>query len=174
LTKTTIPPEQLSAEVQALCNVLNDSPDVACVVVSAAFLNSAMRMLLDKSFVRSEKVNSLLNSPTALRSYAVRNDLLYSLGVIDDWLHSDLETLGKIRNEVAHSHIELSFGEPKISDLCSELLGWKQVFPSKEDREPSPAPDSKQFLTVARNKFILSVLLVANRLIMRGLSLQRE
>lgn len=167
--KIPIPPERLSEETQLLCDVLNDESDLACIVIGAAFLDSALKSLLDSVLQVPEVAHKLLERTQPLGTYGARTDLAYCLGVVSKHVHQDLKTIGKIRNHVAHHRLAVTFGEAPICDFCDNLNGWRIMLKPAGANFLPPGLASGRSRESSRMKFNTSVILVANRLIIATL-----
>jgi DNA-binding MltR family transcriptional regulator len=164
--------EQLSAETRQLYHVLNEEPDLACVVIGAAFLDAAVASLLAQRFSRSKVTEKLLAPIGALGSFAVRADVAYALGLIKEAHHHDLCVVGQIRNAFAHSHLNLSFQDANIRQICNRLNEWRVLV--VEADEVAVKPTDEQLRARARNQFNLSVIMLSNRLLVHALSLKAQ
>ena len=106
--------EQLSEDTRHLMDVLNSQADLACVVVGAAFLDTALKTLLSERFVKSFKSSptitaKLLDDGGALGSFSPRADLAYCLGLVTKPRYQDLCLVMEIRNQFAHKHLAACF-----------------------------------------------------------------
>lgn len=167
-----IPLEQLSADTRQLYDVLNNESDLACVVIGAAFLDNVLTSLFRAKLRDSSITDKLLNPNGTLSSFASRADLAYCLSLIEKEQYSDLCKIGEVRNLFAHSHLHLSFNEPKVHDPCNQLEQWRVLEDERE--EPLPNPTAEQLRMIARNQFNFSIILLANRFLLDGLSLKRN
>src|SRR5690349_7710853 len=67
--------EALSEESEHLYNVINEEPDLACVLIGTSYLDYALASLLKRYFIDSEVVPKLLEPPRgALSTFASRYD----------------------------------------------------------------------------------------------------
>ena len=167
--------DQLSKEANKLYHFLNrEQTDVARVDVGAAFLDATVAGLLAEFMLPgSSTVEKLLSPNGALGAFQVRVDVAYGLGLIHKVHLEELCTIGKIRNHFAHSHLELSFADDQIRVWCDELKAWKEIFP--EDSPPGPGPESKvtnRLQILARNKFMMSVVILSQRLLVDARSVR--
>lgn len=149
------PAEELSAESKYLYEVLNEESDLACVVIGAAFLESALGTLLSRTLRSSKITDKLLGPNGALSSFATRADLSYCLTLIDKCYHQNLRTVLEIRNKFAHSNLQLGFHDQTIREKCNELTEWRWMI-SMESEEPLKDVDEKGLRMRARNQFNLN------------------
>ena len=101
------PVERLSADTRELCEALNNESDVACVVIGAAFLDTALASLLEQQLLKSKVTRKLLAPSGVLGNSAARADLAYCLCLISKEHYRDLCSIAEIRNQFAHSHLRL-------------------------------------------------------------------
>lgn len=166
--------EQLSSDTQAVFDVLNEEPDLACVLIGTNFLDQIVASLLKQKFIRSSVADKILN-PTggALGTFSARSDLVYCLGFIEKKQYQDLCQIAEIRNRFAHGHLLLSFGDPRIRKLCNQLTSW-EVLLQEEEQEMAEDPTDQMLKTEARNKFNLSVVILGNRLLIKAIGLKNK
>ena len=105
---------------QSFHDELFKESDRACVVLSAAYLDESLRVLLTNYFVDDNKaVKNFIGGPESLTaplgSFASRITAAYCLGLIDKIQYNDLHTIRKIRNLFAHGLQGLSFEDPKVT-----------------------------------------------------------
>jgi DNA-binding MltR family transcriptional regulator len=168
-----VPVEQLSEDTRKLFDVLNGESDLSCVIIGAAFLDTALATLLKRHLASSSITEKMLSPNGALGAFAVRADLAYCLGLISNYHYRDLCTIGKVRNHFAHDHLGLAFSEPEIRHLCDGLHQWRMLLHGDADDSPHGLTE-RQLATRARNQFNLSVVLLANRLLLTTLGLKHS
>jgi len=173
VAKTT-PVEQLSKETQELYEVLNDESDLACVVIGTAFLDTALATILERKLIKSSVSDKLLSHRGALGSFAPRADLVYCLGLINKKHYRDLCGIDEIRTQFAHSHLRLSFANPKVREMCDNLKEWRLLLPHDDDGEVVPGATEAQLAVRARNQFKLSVASLSNCLLLKALGLNKD
>jgi len=151
--KQLIDPEQLSADARRLYDFLNDEKsDVALVVVAAAFLDATLAALLAAFMIRGNTTTGLLTPDGPIGAFHVRARLAYALALISKSDCQDLCKVAEIRNQFAHSHLQLSFTDTTIQKLCGELKAGIAVM--SEDVE-----------LAAKVHFVISVVLLSQRLL---------
>jgi len=99
---------------------------------------------------------------------SARSDLCFALNLIPKPLYQDLLVVAQLRNEVAHHHLELSFSDSSISELCRKL---KYVSTLKNGNTDEPLA-SKEWLEGERNTFTITVILISQRLLLIGLGIK--
>ena len=157
--------EQLSAEVQQVFAVLNEQPDLACVVAGAAFLDAGLESILSSHFLSQRVGNNLLRPDGPLGSFGARADLAYCLGLTSPEHYGDIRLIAKVRNRFAHSHLQLTFADFEIQTMCSNLHTWQTVGWVDVNGDADAAVRRR----AARNKFSMSVAFISQRLLLTAL-----
>jgi DNA-binding MltR family transcriptional regulator len=118
-------------ETIRIADELKHESDRGVVLVVAAFLDEQLEMLLTRHFIDDPKVAAeLLSSGSGpLGTFSSRMKLAYCLDLIHPQQYKDLQTIRKLRNEFAHSHIRVSFESDRIRDLCANL-GFMDLVPN--------------------------------------------
>lgn len=166
-------PEQLSADVQRLFEVLNEESDLPCVLIGISFLDETVRSILSRSLLAGSTSERLL-SPLggAIGEFSTRCDLGYCLRLIKKDYYSDLRKLAEIRNVFAHNYLGTDFGDSEIQGKCRELLTpdlLKTVAPKLGRRLEELNEDERK--VDARNRFTASVAMLSNFLLTDALSI---
>ena len=91
----------------------------AAAIVAGADLEEALGNLLAEFMVASARSESLL-AGTELRTFSLRINLAYSLGLLSEDERGDLHIVRRVRNHFAHKK-ECSFTDQKVVDLCANL-----------------------------------------------------
>ena len=91
--------------------------------------------------------------------------------LIENNQYADLRKIGEIRNLFAHNHMQINFKEQKVRELCNQLNRYKILI--GDDELPETPTDEEQYW-ITRNRFNFSVILLANRFLLNGLSLKRD
>lgn len=152
--------EALGADVSKMYIILNDGPDIAVALVSAAYIDQALGSMILRKLVESPVATDLLNR--ALGDFAVRIDLAYSLGLINRPIRLDLLLINRIRNEFAHGHLETTFNNQQIQNWCGNLNSLRAMGLKLPDISNS-----------ARIKYTVTVALLANNLLLDAMSIER-
>jgi DNA-binding MltR family transcriptional regulator len=173
MRRSIVPVEKLSEETRQLFDVLNKESDLACVVIAAAFLDTALVSLLAQKLLASSVSNKLLATSGALGSFATRADLAYCLSLIKKEHYQDICVVGEIRNQFAHSHLQLSFEDGNIRQLCDRLNEWRVILHGEEEEQVGYMTEA-QLGARARNQFNLSVAFLANWILLNALSLKAK
>jgi len=152
--KLTIP--ELSEDSGRFIEQVQAEPDRGAALVGAAYLDDVLASLLRAHFVDDPAtVRDLLDEGRPLGSFAAKTHLAYCLGLIGPQTRADLDLIRQIRNEFAHKHHEARFDLPSIADRCAQL-NVPQLL------EPTP-------IEHPRYRFIVTVTLLANHLLLNGL-----
>lgn len=111
--------------------IQNESPRAA-VIISSAFLDAQLRVIIAKSLVDDPKiVDELLGSEDKpdcpLSSFSSRIKMAYCLGLISKSVCHDLDNIRRIRNKFAHKMHGYSFDEPEIISRCKSLKLAKMI-----------------------------------------------
>ena len=119
-------------------------------------MDHCLASYLQKYLAKGQTSIGLLQPASPLGPYSARRLLCYSLGLIGKSLGDDLETIGAIRNKFAHNFFDITFKDEVIVRLCNNLsaLGLFDWF----GQPVGP-----------RHRFTISVIAVANRLLLRAL-----
>ena len=168
-----IPTENLAEDTRRLMDVLNDEPDLACVVIAAAFLDTTLSNLLETKFRQSSVSERLLAPNGALGTFGARTDLAYALELISKAQHEDLRLLARIRNRFAHSHLLLTFTDVGVQDRCNHLHEWRFLLVGEDEDIPTTPTDEQRRIR-ARNQFKLTVVFLANRILLTSLGLKQK
>lgn len=145
----------------------NESPR-ASVIISGALIDTLLRDLLVTFMVNDKKeVDSLVGSEKdvdkPLGAFGARIKAAYCLGLISKEEYSDLKIIQKVRNQFAHKLHGFSFDDPMIVDLCNSL------------RQPEILKDTNAGKFQShRDKYLISVAILTQRMGLRILSTQRE
>ncbi|MDP2983749.1 MAG: MltR family transcriptional regulator [Candidatus Latescibacter sp.] len=139
----------------------------AAVIISGAFLDSLLRdliasFMIDEDNVVGELLGSDKNSETPLSSFGTRIKTAYCLGLISKAEYNDLKIIKKIRNKFAHKLHGYSFEEKEIVGLCNSL------------QKPVILKVLPVIQKSHRDKFVITVSILANQLGIKILDVQRE
>jgi DNA-binding MltR family transcriptional regulator len=142
--------------------------DRATAIIGAAFLDNHLRLLLSQFFVDNPKVvNELLGGgegDAPLSSFGPRITTAYALGLLGvDELH-DLRIIKNLRNVFAHGLQGLSFSQPDIEVECSKLKAFEVLHGIKPELA----------IRSARDRYILSVELLANQIAFKNNDVMKE
>jgi mannitol operon repressor len=122
--------------------------DRGAALVGAALLDSRMQRLVLSHFSDKRIAEGLLSGGNApLGSLGVRLKLAFSLGLITQLEYKECDTIRKIRNEFAHQVHGLTFSDPRLAGLASNLR--------------ANTPSGERFNGDPRQLFINSVIMVS-------------
>ncbi|MGO9463381.1 MAG: MltR family transcriptional regulator [Isosphaeraceae bacterium] len=155
------PPASMSdmfEDSRQLLAELKTESDRGVALMAAAYLDTALGILLKKSLGADQKVvNRLLDDgPNApLGTFASRIAMAYCLGHIGAAYYETLEAIRDIRNAFAHFRRSLTFEDPEIRDHITRRFRLGYVLTEPVD------------LSLTRNKYIYTVNTVLNLLSVR-------
>ena len=100
------------------------------VIVSAALMDEALEELIKSKMVPSpEKDDELFVGAYApLDSFSAKIDFAYRLGIIASSTRSSLHLLRKLRNDFAHSALQMSFETNSVKSRIRELFKLNKSF----------------------------------------------
>ncbi len=164
-------PEALSERSHQIFDALNDERDLACVLISASFLDECVACLIGRRLVADRaQVQRLMAPPQGhVSTSAARIRLAYLLGLITPKMRENLVIVAKIRNLFAHSAVERRFGDKDIAALCErlQLIGGEPDFVVGYD---GPTPPPNVFASSdPRTRFILTASTSSMRLLVTAL-----
>jgi DNA-binding MltR family transcriptional regulator len=168
--RSLIPVEGLSKETQSFYDVLNSEPDLSVVLVAVSYIDACLGALLERFLLKSSVSEKLLDPRSgALGSFGARADAGYSLGLVEKPLYQDLLVLSELRNQFAHHHLALNFSIPSVVEQCEKLSYAADL---KDGSSSNPLMEAS-LLQHPRNRFVLSVVLISQRLLLVGLGVKR-
>jgi len=165
-----LPVENLSEDTSKFFDVLNESNDLAVVLVAASYIDASLAALLYRFFIESSVSDKLLDvQGGALGSFTSRCDAAYALALINKPMYQDLIKIAEIRNEFAHYHLALDFQAPNVSRLCGDLRYVNSLFGTTNDQNPF-----EKIMTKTRDRFVITVVMISQRLLVNGLGIKRQ
>jgi DNA-binding MltR family transcriptional regulator len=102
---------------------LKEESDRGVVLISAELIHNCLTDLFEKHLVLNSKSREgIFENPLApLHTFSNKIRMAYSLGLIDEKHHKNLEYIRKIRNKFAHRIFDASFDDPEIISWCKKL-----------------------------------------------------
>lgn len=93
---------------------LSASMDYTSLFIAAQVLiDKIVNMIIDSYFVNPKMVKDL--------HFITKLKIIYSLGLIDDFLYQDIKVINKTRNKLAHNN-QFFFEDIKINDFTNSLV----------------------------------------------------
>jgi mannitol operon repressor len=125
VSKGAIPPGMLVSTLDDLVNFVQElkrESDRGLALVAAALIDDKLGETLRALFCEGPTAAKLLDANNApLGTFSSRSEACFALGLIDDYEHSEIALLRKVRNEFAHAKHGMSFQTPSVQGLCSSL-----------------------------------------------------
>jgi DNA-binding MltR family transcriptional regulator len=156
--------ESLSADIQKFFDTLNESSDLAAVVVTASYIDASLGSLLQRRLLESSITDALLDLRGPLGTIGARADLAYALSLIDKPLYKAIAKIVEIRNQFAHHHLEHTFESTDVAALCSELR-----YLEDSNQGDVFADFMRHHMRTNRDRFVLHAVMISQRLLMKGL-----
>lgn len=160
-------PAGLSKDTAHVLDALNEQDDLAATLIGASWLDACVESLLRAFFIDCEVADRLLQPQGPLGTSAARTDAAYCLGLISPVVHKDLRTIAVIRNRFAHKHLVLDFNDTSVRDRCANLLLLDHLWGEVEG-------SFQEVLKEPRARFVVSVVLIGNKILAQGLGAERE
>ena len=167
--------EELSKQSKDVYKVVNGEPDLACVLILASYLDQCLASLLKKHFIKNSSTVERLLDPVRgnVGTFQARADLSYSLGLIPKEIYQNLCVIGSIRNQFAHSHLEIGFTHVDIvEEIDSLVLPTIKFSVSTRDDEEKRDVSFDQIISFEdkpRLKFNILSVMMADRILLIGL-----
>lgn len=109
-------------DLAAFVGELQRESDRGLALVACALIDERLDETLRSFFRETPSTDKLLGDGNApLGTLSARADACFALGLIDDYEHSEISLLRKIRNEFAHAKHGVSFATPRVRGLCASL-----------------------------------------------------
>jgi hypothetical protein len=148
--------EEILGSFADVKRALDGDSHLACAVLGGAYIEKLLGVLLRQSFIKSEKLlKQIFGSTGVLANCGGQNDIALALNLISQEAHGNIAAICDIRNDIAHSHVKVTFDSLDISNKCMERLslfhctaGERKIF----IRQHKPKP---------RKMFTMSVALTA-------------
>ena len=108
-------------DVWPFLELLRQESDRGCVLISTGFLEQQLRDILFGFMQEVKEASNLLDGANApLGTFSARITACYTLALIAENEHHDLNQLRRIRNAFAHD-IHTTFETPSVRDRCATL-----------------------------------------------------
>ena len=144
----------LCADAARLVSDLETETDRGVALLAVAFLDDVLDVLLRASFVNdTDAVNRLIGPGRPLESFGSRAHIGYCMGLLGADVYNDINLIREIRNDFAHRQ-PTNFEQPEIRPKCNKLRCVAGML-SEND-------------CTARERFIASVVIIANHLIVQA------
>jgi DNA-binding MltR family transcriptional regulator len=107
--------------------------DRSVIIVAVSYIENYLEYCLKKRFVKHTVVNSLFDGYAPLSTLSAKIDIGFSIGLLNEEIHSELHKLRKIRNLSAHDDSIVNFQNYKVKDLCNNLISAKGIRTSSKN-----------------------------------------
>jgi DNA-binding MltR family transcriptional regulator len=154
--------DQLYRDTPKMLNALKRGTDLACVLTGSSYLEELLANMLEIRFIKSSIAKQLLHPYGVLGTFKARADLSYCLGLINKSTYQDLCQIAEVRNQFAHSHIEINFGDSDIQKECEEINAWR--IPGFGHMTPPTKATQRELRTRARGLFMMSIGVLITRI----------
>jgi DNA-binding MltR family transcriptional regulator len=150
---------ELSTDVARLVDELEKETDRGVALVGATFLDDVLDVMLRALFAGDgEAANKLLSPGRPLESFGSRAHLAYCVGLLGRDTYHDINLIREVRNDFAHRK-PVDFAHAEIRDKCRRLKVAELMMPGGSGE--------------CRDRFLASVVMIANHLIIQTASLKR-
>lgn len=145
----------LEIEWNRLIDELHRESDRAVALIAAAYLDLALKSVLEASLAGGDPVvDRLLNGANApLGTFSARIAMAYGLGHVGPNYFQTLDAVREIRNVFAHFRRNLTFEDPEVRKYIENHFKLPYIL-------PVPSPD----LSLMRNRFIWTTAMILGRL----------
>lgn len=163
--------DELIKDEQGLFDVLNEEDDIACVLIASAYLDQALRLLLEKRHRDCEQTVRPLSTRNAATDFNSRIDAAFNWGLIPKGLRDNLHVVRDMRNDLAHSHRLHGFDDALLRERCSTLS-----YPHAERAFVIGFPEGEEPVDIfprnagPRERFTLVTILMVSRILVTALS----
>ena len=153
----------------------SESNDYSCVLLGASYLDELFASLLKEKFINGSDTASKVLNPSGgiLGTFLSRIDISYCLGLIDKVIKADCQVIGEIRNIFAHNYFKTTFYNNDIQKKCNDLRHINSVFKEQFFENDKTYTDNELAL-IAKNKFIISIVLLTSNLELNIMSIQAK
>ena len=144
----------LCSDAARLVSDLETETDRGVALLAVAFLDDVLDVLLRAGFVNdSEAVNRLIGPGRPLESFGSRAHIAYCMGLLGADVYSDINFIREVRNDFAHRQ-PTNFEQTDIRAKCNKLRCVAGMLHEND--------------CTARERFIASVVLISNHLIVQA------
>lgn len=155
---------------QHLADAIDNPNPVMCVIVSMAFIENLLGIVVRQRLIESGTAEKLTAFSGNLGSLQAKCDAAYCLGLISEGCKLAIERLAVIRNKFAHLMDPVEFEDDDVAEACRNLL-----VPRQTGFVP-PMTISIRDLAQARKpkaRYVVSILSVANTLVDASVTTKR-
>lgn len=159
MTKRTDQPQlqDLDRELLEVFEKLENQPDALAAVRAVAFVDDALKFLLESQFVDKKTADAFLSR--SVRTLATRADIARSLELISAEDRSEIEKLCRIRNSCAHTFREIDLSDGVFSEKTKSLSAWKFWTEEADQHDRGTSPKR------SRERLLLSAAVIAKDIV---------
>ncbi|MBN3002551.1 hypothetical protein JW897_02250 [Chromobacterium alkanivorans] len=95
--------------------------DRGAAVLAGSFVESYLARYLRSFMIAGKDIENLFDGFGPFSTYSQRIESAYAFSLITQQQRTDLQTIGKVRNHLAHHPLEASFDKPPVIDWCHNL-----------------------------------------------------
>lgn len=142
-------------DVDQLFDDVKKESDRGAVLICAAWLDDALALLLRNRLVDdTATVDKLFGFDQPLGTFSSKITMAYCLGLIDEQMRKDLDTIRGIRNDFGHVRKPLSFEDQSIKDRCNNLFGATKLIEASAGLGPSEYASNRDRLLVTATSIL--------------------
>ena len=106
---------------------LKTESDRAVILISCTIIDTQLQDLLNAYFNQKAKKikikeNEIYENNAPFSSFSSKIKMAYLIGLIPEFIYSDLEIIRKLRNKAAHEICDISFTEKRVEDTVESLV----------------------------------------------------
>jgi hypothetical protein len=145
-----------------IAQLLRKENDRSVAIIGASLIEVQLEELLSKGMIDHKEVPSFFKGYAPLASLSAKASLAVFLGLIPVDVFKDITYIRKIRNEFAHSHEDIDFSKPPISDFISNLISVKWfLYCMPLADKPITKAEEEEIRTVPRRTFDIAASIIS-------------
>lgn len=132
--------------------------DFTCVLISSAFIDKQLQILLKRYFIKASTTDRLLKQDKGLfGNFRNRIDIAYVSGLIFKNTTTQLINMAEIRNKFAHNYTQTTFEDEDISKYCDSIRKHRKITQYNTFHNDQPVTYN---MAVNREAFIVNTVLI--------------
>jgi hypothetical protein len=146
--KKLLPAE--TTDLAGMAKKIEGESDRGVALIIAAWVDDALGDLLKAYLVQDGKaIEEMFKQMAPLSTFSAKIKAAYLVGLIDKRLLDNLDTIREIRNDFAHSRIDLTFQAESVRARCMNLMYRNMAEASGDPAPPGASPPSPRKAFVA-------------------------